>query len=410
MRQQALYVFIGLLFLSIPGTYAASGACTFADECLNADTIQFGFVTAADNSSCDACGHCDPTVDTFTPAVNDPDWGNNDHCDLAWANGGCGGSYNDPCGECMASITCMALISSCNGNYSICGSPENTSYAKVCLPSSTADSVLVYFSAYNISCTGGGASLQWGIYPAGSDNNCDSLVIIYPSAIGMLYCSAGTDTTDSVSIYLIPGNCYLLFFDGNAGAVCNWDFLVDTVASYSGPCIPPTLIASTTNASVDTLCDASIDITLTSASTPYLFFWSNGSNTQDQSNLCTGTYTVTILYGAGLNCDTIVSFTVSAQTTTGGIDAPTDQLNTHFNLYPNPFRDKLLVALKKVKIDQNAEFIIFDLLGRRMFYQKVDVNSLKLEINTSLFTEGIYFAVLKTDGITLAEQKIILIR
>lgn len=53
----------------------------------------------------------------------------------------------------------------------------------------------------------------------------------------------------------------------------------------------------------------SIDVTLTSNSGPYNYSWSNGSSTEDISNLSAGTYTLTVSNAAG--CQLIQSYTVS---------------------------------------------------------------------------------------------------
>jgi hypothetical protein len=53
-------------------------------------------------------------------------------------------------------------------------------------------------------------------------------------------------------------------------------------------------ITQTQNPSGDGLCDGSIEVTATGAGGPFSFEWSNGETTEDLSNLCVGTYTVTI--------------------------------------------------------------------------------------------------------------------
>ncbi|MBN4065721.1 CBS domain-containing protein [Candidatus Amoebophilus asiaticus] len=501
MRNQALYAIIALLFLSFHYTYAGSAGCTFADECTNADTIPFCTVITATNSGCTACGHCDSTIDTFTPGST-PDWGVNDHCDMAWANGGTSGTYVDPCGECTAYIvyTMGMTLPACYGSYSFCDSPQKTSYGTICIPASFPSTVAVYLSVYNISCNGGDTSLQWGIYPAGSDTQCANLASNWPDGQGMLYCSNGTDTNETISLNLNSGNCYLVFFDGRYGSLCTWNFFVDTTSfvpvftngflldtviydcdtclsitntgtgfdsiswttsdgqfsndtnptfcftsediftvtqtlyvndsrciismdkdiivacecvppmvddtllntsngtacdgsidltllaittpytfswsngtitedqnnlcagtytvtisygfelvcdtliSYNIPgCTPPTFNDSILDVSDDSACDGSIDISFLSITSPYTFIWSNGSDSLDQYNLCAGPYTITISYGMGLSCDTIIEFTVGQDTTTG-IKSINHQINSHFNLYPNPFKDGMLMT------------------------------------------------------------------
>ena len=63
----------------------------------------------------------------------------------------------------------------------------------------------------------------------------------------------------------------------------------------------PTLSVSytSTDASCSGVCNASIDLTITGGQTPYTFAWSNNESTEDLSQLCAGTYAVTITDASG---------------------------------------------------------------------------------------------------------------
>ena len=57
---------------------------------------------------------------------------------------------------------------------------------------------------------------------------------------------------------------------------------------------PPVLTEITTNISCNGLSDGSIDLSVSGGLSPYTYIWSNGSFSQDISNLLAGTYTVSI--------------------------------------------------------------------------------------------------------------------
>ncbi len=59
-------------------------------------------------------------------------------------------------------------------------------------------------------------------------------------------------------------------------------------------------------------CDGSIETTVTNGLAPYTYSWSNGATTSSISNVCPGSYTVTVTGANG--CSAIETFTVSAGT------------------------------------------------------------------------------------------------
>lgn len=168
------------------------GGCGPADNCGSASSLSAGTLYSFGNSGCDAIADCE---DCFTSS----------NC----ANiCGCVPCANEDCNS-----TVMGKICSIEGSF--CGSPENTSWGEFC-PTQSGD---YDFTVSNISCTGGGASLQFGIYAGGvtcGNNNQSNL----------LDCSGGTTTPLTYTHTLTAGQCYLIFFDGNAGATCTWDFFI----------------------------------------------------------------------------------------------------------------------------------------------------------------------------------------
>jgi len=62
---------------------------------------------------------------------------------------------------------------------------------------------------------------------------------------------------------------------------------------------PPALIAISTNISCNGLSDGSIDLSVSGGLSPYTYVWSNGSFSQDISNLLAGTYTISVTDALG---------------------------------------------------------------------------------------------------------------
>ncbi len=86
--------------------------------------------------------------------------------------------------------------------------------------------------------------------------------------------------------------------------------------------------ATVTDSDCGSACDGKIDINVTSGSHTYL--WSNGATTQDVTNLCAGTYTVTI---TSANCVEQQSFTVSTDGMQICSGVQTEYLSNHGGSY-----------------------------------------------------------------------------
>lgn len=67
--------------------------------------------------------------------------------------------------------------------------------------------------------------------------------------------------------------------------------------------------AAITNASCDGSCDGSIDLSVSGGTPGYTYLWNGNQTTQDISNLCAGSYTVTVTDSN--NCSASAGFTVS---------------------------------------------------------------------------------------------------
>lgn len=163
---------------------AGGGGCSPSDNPGSPTSVTSGTSYSYDNGGCDAQAACE------TPAL----------------------SYCPSCNCTFDECYYQAMGAACSVYSCFCGSPENTSYAEFC-PSTTGTYT---FAVSNISCSGGGASLQFGIM--NSTNTCQQGYD--------MYCTGGTTSNTSTAEALTAGQCYTIFFDGNAGAACTFNFSI----------------------------------------------------------------------------------------------------------------------------------------------------------------------------------------
>jgi hypothetical protein len=139
--------------------------------------------------------------------------------------------------------------------------------------------------------------------------------------------------------------------------------------------------------------DGSIDLTVSGATPPYTFSWSNGAGTnEDAANLAGGSYTVTITDANG--CDTTLTATVDSQV---GFE---DLSEIDWNIFPNPSNGMVSIQLNKSY--QNGILEVVDLTGRVLLtktaedYQNIEINS-----------AGTYIITLKTANATTVKRVVI---
>jgi hypothetical protein len=98
-------------------------------------------------------------------------------------------------------------------------------------------------------------------------------------------------------------------------------FTTSTDTFFFNPvaCLPPSLSATTIGASCFGASDGSIDLTISSGTSPYTISWSNGANSEDIAGLTAGVYTVSVV--DAFNCPNTLTVAVSepGQLTISGI-------------------------------------------------------------------------------------------
>ncbi|MBW8050704.1 MAG: T9SS type A sorting domain-containing protein [Cytophagales bacterium] len=126
----------------------------------------------------------------------------------------------------------------------------------------------------------------------------------------------------------LTGNSYSFTNTGTPGASYSWDFGDATISTLENPthfyasCVSytvtqtvtdtnngcsdalsmvvtvfcePTASIVGTNATCNGYCDGAANLTVTGGTAPYSYSWSNGAITQDLTNLCAGSYNVTLI-------------------------------------------------------------------------------------------------------------------
>ena len=133
--------------------------------------------------------------------------------------------------------------------------------------------------------------------PTSAVNVCDGSASV--TAVGgsapytYQWSNSGVITTPTLT-NLCVGTYAVTVVDAN-GCAANASATVILDSNASNPCFGFNGTLTSTNATGATACDGSATLNMTAGTGPFSYQWSNGANTQNLSNLCVGTYTVTLI-------------------------------------------------------------------------------------------------------------------
>ncbi len=200
-----------------------------------------------------------------------------------------------------------------------------------------------------------------------------------------------------------------LILDGNLGTVTltasqpgNVNYLPATPQTVSfevfDPCTEFVVeVVSITEATVTS--GGAIDVSVSGGNGNLDFEWSNGSTTEDISNLIPGAYTLVVTDEKGCTVTTTVSIPdiiLSADKNSGF---------ERFNVYPNPTSGMLYVQSAHGNV--KGSYAVFDMSGRMVQHQKLNfATDSKIEISLEHVPYGQYMIILTTEDFT--ERGIIL--
>lgn len=142
--------------------------------------------------------------------------------------------------------------------------------------------------------------------------------------------------------------------------------------------------------------DGSINLNILGGTPSYQFSWSNGSTTEDISNLSSGTYNVTVTDANG--CINNSEFVVEDQSSNGLIEN-----NISMNVYPNPSNGNAVVAWSNAMV---TNVFVIDQQGKQLqTYEVTGIKSFSFNINT----KGIYSVKLQLQNGEYITKKLVII-
>ena len=129
-----------------------------------------------------------------------------------------------------------------------------------------------------------------------------------------------------------------------------------------------------------------MNLTVTGGTLPYKFDWSNGSTSEDLSNLTQGTYTVQITDANG--CQFTLSGIVEDQVGLTDISKPS------FKVYPNPSVNGIFTI--ESEIAGKSEMMIKNVQGMIVFIVQLEGGQTKVDLSN--LTPGMYIGSIHSMG------------
>ena len=142
--------------------------------------------------------------------------------------------------------------------------------------------------------------------------------------------------------------------------------------------------------------DGSIDLTITGGVPSYATLWSNGVNTEDQTNLTAGTYEVTVVDGNGC-MNSLEVIVLNNQT-----NSITEEHAINMTIFPNPSMGNATVQWN----EEMVQLLVIDNNGRVVYNKEINgLNS--IEINE--LSSGTYYVNLfNKEGIAGTQRIVVL--
>ncbi|HAP00625.1 MAG TPA: hypothetical protein DCQ93_01755 [Bacteroidetes bacterium] len=182
---------------------------------------------------------------------------------------------------------------------------------------------------------------------------------------------SGTGLTFSYSASA-SGTYTLMLVADNGGS---YDTSIQTIVVYP----TPSLTSTSNPTSSSTANNGSIDLTVSSGTSPFTYHWGTGATTEDISNLDQGTYCVTVTDANNCTKSTCVSITI--------VNGVSDLYFSTVKVFPNPANNFLTVDLGGIQL---THFNLYDELGRESTTEIIK-NDSQILFNLSLIPSGVYY-------------------
>ncbi len=247
-------------------------------------------------------------------------------------------------------------------------------------------------------------------------NGCSQANTISVSNIGApsvvvsqtsVLCHGDNNGTIDLSVSGGSGNFTYTWSDGDTTASLSglspisYSYVVTDAANCQSTgvvtIVEPDLIVITSTTINETISnDGSIDLTVSGGVAPYSYSWSDGSSTEDLSNLASGNYTVTITDSYG--CLHMETISVGSSV---GINQ--NNLNSLFDVYPNPNNGKF-----NIKGNHGSNLVLKNSLGQIVKRIQLTADN-HYAVSIENLSTGVYF-IQNEESNFLTIKKIVVIK